>query len=159
VLSRAPSPLTIAGPEEVVIISYLSVEDATASEQDDATIDFVVTLSPASDEPVTVDYATANGTAVAGGDYRAKSGTLTFAAGQTSRTVRVSVIDDDLEEDQETLHLNLTNPSGGDHQRSPGDRNHRRDRARKADGPVYQHARYPRRGQQLRLRNRVQLRR
>ena len=112
VLSRAPSPLTIAGPEEVVIISYLSVEDATASEQDDTTIDFVVTLSPASDEPVTVDYATANGTAVAGGDYRAKSGTLTFAAGQTSRTVRVSVIDDDLEEDQETLHLNLTNPSG-----------------------------------------------
>ena len=111
-LSRAPSPLTIAGPEEVVIISYLSVEDATASEQDDTTIDFVVTLSPASDEAVTVDYATANGTAVAGGDYRAKSGTLTFAAGQTSRTVRVSVIDDDLEEDQETLHLNLTNPSG-----------------------------------------------
>ena len=111
-LSTAPAPLTITGPEEVVITSYMSVGDATASEEDDATIDFVVTLSPASDEAVTVDYATANGTAVAGGDYKAKSGTLTFAAGQTSRTVQVSLIDDDLEEDQETLDLNLTNPSG-----------------------------------------------
>ena len=55
---------------------------------------FTVTLSPASTGPVTVKYATANGTALAGSDYTATSGTLTFTPGQTSKTVTVNGLGD-----------------------------------------------------------------
>ena len=48
-----------------------------------------VTLSAAATSTVTVSYATSNGTAKAGSDYAAKSGTLTFAAGETTKTVTI----------------------------------------------------------------------
>ena len=86
--------------------------DATASEEDDSTVDFVITLSPASDNAVSVSYATADGTASAGSDYTASSGTVTFAAGETSKTVSVPIIDDTVEESDETLTLTLSSPSG-----------------------------------------------
>ena len=74
---------------------------------------FTVTLSPASASEVKVNYATANGTAtVAGGDYRAKVGTLTFTPGQTSKTVTVDVIGDTNKEASETFFVNLNSPSG-----------------------------------------------
>ena len=100
--------------EEPTATSQLSVADATASEEDDSTIDFVVTLNPASEESVTVDYATANGTASSGSDYTAGSGSITFAAGETSRTITVAIIDDSVEEDDETLTLTISNPSGAE---------------------------------------------
>ena len=94
--------------------SQLSAADAAASEEDDPTIDFVVTLSPASDETVTVDYATSDGTAAAGSDYTARSGTLTFSAGDTTRTVSVPIIDDAAVDDNETLTFTLSNPLGAE---------------------------------------------
>ena len=99
---------------EPTATSQLSVANATASEEDDSTIDFVVTLNPAGEASITVDYATANGTANAGSDYTAQSGTLTFTAGETSQTVTVAIIDDTTEEDDETLTLTLSNPSGAE---------------------------------------------
>ena len=70
---------------------------------------FTVTLSAASDAPVTVTYATADGTAtVAGGDYQAATGTLTFAPGQTSKTITVLVNGDRLAEADEYFFVNLT---------------------------------------------------
>ena len=60
---------------------------------------------------MTVDYATADGTATAPSDYDAASGTLTFAAGQTSKTVTVTVNGDTLDEANETFNVNLTNPT------------------------------------------------
>ena len=90
----------------------LSVADATAAEGDDATADFVVTLDPAATGTVTVDYATADGTATAPADYGATSGTLTFAPGETSKTVSVSIVDDSVEEDGETFTLTLDNAAG-----------------------------------------------
>lgn len=54
----------------------------------------VVSLSAASTAVVTVNYATANGTAVAPSDYTAQTGTLTFAPGETSKTISVTVRDD-----------------------------------------------------------------
>ena len=63
----------------------IEVADAEATEGLDAQILFRVTLGRAPSEPVTVSYATADGTAVAGEDYEATSGTLTFAAGETER--------------------------------------------------------------------------
>jgi hypothetical protein len=73
---------------------------------------FRVSLSSASATPVSVSYATADGTAGAGSDYVATSGTLTFAPGQTTRTVLVQTLSDTAAEGSETFVLNLTSPSG-----------------------------------------------
>ena len=62
---------------------------------------------------MTVDYATSDGTAQAGVDYTATSGTLTFDAGDTEKTVEVPVLDDSHDEGDEALTLRLSNASGG----------------------------------------------
>ena len=62
---------------------------------------------------MTVAYATADGTAQAGADYTAASGTLTFQAGETSKTVSVPVLDDIHDEGEETFTLTLSHPTGG----------------------------------------------
>ena len=93
----------------------LAVADATVAEASEgvpASLDFVVTLSGASSGTVTVDYATSDGTATAGSDYTAASGKLTFTAGQTSKTVSVTVLDDAHDEGSETLTFTLSNASG-----------------------------------------------
>ena len=69
---------------------------------------FTVTLSAASTQTVTVAYATGNGTATAGSDYQAASGTLTFAPGETSKTITVLVNGDRLAEPNETFVVNLS---------------------------------------------------
>ena len=103
--------ITAAAPAQA---SQLSAADATASEENDSTIDFIVTLNPASDETVTVDYATSDGTAAAGSDYTARSGTLTFSTGDTTKTVPISITDDSTNDDNETLTFTLSNPSGAE---------------------------------------------
>ena len=113
-LTQVPSAHTVPAKESTAESSQLSVADATASEEDDSTINFVVKLSPASDETVSVNYATSDGTATAGDDYTAKSGTLTFNAGETTKTVQVSVIDDSTDDNSETLTLTLSSPSGAE---------------------------------------------
>ena len=92
----------------------LRVADAEVREAANATLAFAVTLDRAPSGTVSVDYATADGTATAGSDYTAASGTLTFAAGERSKTVAVAVLDDAHDEGSETLTLTLTlsNPSG-----------------------------------------------
>ena len=60
-----------------------------------------------------MDYATADGSAHAGDDYTAASGTLTFTAGERSKTIEVGVLDDAHDEGEETLTLRLSNPSSG----------------------------------------------
>ena len=72
---------------------------------------FTVSLSGQPLTPVTVDYATANGTATAGSDYLPTSGTLGFPAGVSTRTITVTVIGDGFREPSETFALNLSNPS------------------------------------------------
>ena len=72
---------------------------------------FTVTLSPASAVPVTVHYATSDGTATAGSDYTATSGTLAFAPGVTSQTITVPVIGDTVVEPDETFTVTLSQPS------------------------------------------------
>ena len=63
---------------------------------------------------VTVDYATVpGGTATAGADYLMTSGTLTFNAGETSKTFTIPVLNDTHDEPGETLNLALSNPTGG----------------------------------------------
>ncbi len=90
--------------------SKLSVNDASADEP--GTMRFTVTLAPASEREVKVNWATANGTAIAGVDYTAGSGVLTFAPGETSKTIDVAITGDSLDEANETLSVNLSSPTG-----------------------------------------------
>ena len=90
----------------------VSVADARAREGEDETIDFAVSLSRAAAGQVSVTYATADGTATAGSDYRARQGKLKFAAGETEKTISVPVLDDAHDEGEETLTLRLTASSG-----------------------------------------------
>ncbi len=92
---------------------WLAVVDASGVEGANTAVDFTVTLNRAVAETVTVDYATSDGTATAGADYTATSGTLTFAPGETRKTVSVPLLDDEVEESAETFTLTLSNASGG----------------------------------------------
>ena len=99
----------------------LSVGDVTVSEGNSGTANatFTVTLSPASGRAVSVNYATANNSASAGSDYVAASGPLSFAAGETTKTVTVSVNGDVVDEENESFFLNLATPTAatiGDNQ-------------------------------------------
>jgi aryl-phospho-beta-D-glucosidase BglC (GH1 family) len=72
---------------------------------------FTVRLSAASTQSVTVSYTTIDGTAIAGKDYTAVSGTLTFAPGETSKTISVSILDDPLAAASQTFTLKLSSPT------------------------------------------------
>ncbi|MDQ7904777.1 Calx-beta domain-containing protein [Phytohabitans sp. ZYX-F-186] len=73
---------------------------------------FTVTRTGPTDNPVTVKYATANGSATAPGDYTAVNGTLTFAAGETTKPLPVPIKDDAVNEPDETFAVNLSAPTG-----------------------------------------------
>ena len=100
--------------EEVAALPSLRVEDAEAYEGPNAVMEFRVVLNRASTGTVTVNYATANGTAEAGKDYFTASGKVTFAAGETEQTVRVMLIDDAIEDSGETFRLVLSDPVGAE---------------------------------------------
>src|SRR5262249_44115045 len=74
---------------------------------------FTLTLSAASGRSVRVEYATADGTATTtDGDYQADAGTLTFAAGDTTKTITVLVNGDNINEPDEVFYVNLSNADG-----------------------------------------------
>jgi len=92
----------------------ISVSDRSASEGNSGATEykFTVSLSAASNQTVTVDYTTNNGTATAGSDYVATNGTVTFLPGQpTSQEITVVVNGDHTPEDNENFTLNLSNAS------------------------------------------------
>ena len=97
-VEAAPRANTAAQPTPKV-----SVADARVREAAGATLDFAVTLSAAAPGPVTVDYRTLDASAKAGEDYEARSGTLSFAAGETEKTLRVTVLDDAHDEGDEKM--------------------------------------------------------
>jgi hypothetical protein len=76
------------------------------------TVAVTVTLSAPSTSTVKVNYTTSNGTAIAGSDYQATSGTLSFAPGVTSLKINVSVVADKIKEPNETFSILLSNPIG-----------------------------------------------
>ncbi len=91
-------------------IPTLSINDVAVAEGNAGTTSatFTVSLSAASGQTVTVNYATANGSATAGGDYVAASGTLTFPAGSTTQSLPVTVNGDPTIEPNEAFLVNLT---------------------------------------------------
>ncbi len=89
--------------------SKLSISDSTADEP--GTMKFTVTLAPASGRPVKVNWASADGTAVAPGDYTGGGGELTFAPGEVTKTIELAVAGDAVNEPNETLKVTLSGPS------------------------------------------------
>ncbi|MFM2347698.1 MAG: hypothetical protein RL654_2451, partial [Pseudomonadota bacterium] len=84
------------------------VPDQTVNEGT-GTVTFTITLSRASEQAISVDYRTVPGTALAGQDYSALTGTLTFAPGETTKTLTVAIVDDQVFEGAETFTLALSN--------------------------------------------------
>jgi hypothetical protein len=81
-------------------------------DEDAATVNIQLTLSPAVALTVTVDYLTSDGSAVAGSDYVTTSGSITFNPGVASRTITIPISDDDEVEGDEDFSLNLSGTSG-----------------------------------------------
>ena len=106
---------TTAVNDDDYIPPDVSVSDASAGESD-GTIEFTVTLDRANHErAASVDWTTAEDgsttAATSGVDFTAASGTLNFAIGETEKTVTVSLLDDQLDEADETFNVVLSNPS------------------------------------------------
>ncbi len=91
----------------------ISINDLSVNEGDSGTTNagFTVSLSNASSQTITVNYATANNTATAGDDYLSASGTLTFTPGQTSQPLSVGINGDLMNEDTVSFNVNLTSPN------------------------------------------------
>lgn len=106
-VTTIPGPLGPRPPE-------VSIADVTAVEGDAGTttaVNFVISLNSPWADPVSVNYATSDGTATAGSnDYVATGGTLTFAPGETSKLVSVTIVGDDASEANETFQLVLSSP-------------------------------------------------
>ncbi len=91
---RSSTPEPEDGTEtDVFIVPEASVGDASALESAGG-MSFTVTLSEASNRPVTFSYASADGSAVAGSDYGAVNGTLTIPVGASSGAIPVPITDD-----------------------------------------------------------------
>ncbi|WP_231582729.1 Calx-beta domain-containing protein [Pedobacter sp. BMA] len=109
-ISNVPATINIVDNNTATV----SISTAPTVNEDAGTATFVVTLSNAVQNAFTVAYATADGTATAGLDYTATSGTLTFPAGSatgTTLTFTVPVIDDNLIEANETFSASISNVS------------------------------------------------
>ena len=99
-------------PQQTDTDPQVSIALAVQVAENGGTVEVAVTLSESGLQTVTVDYATSDGTATAGADYTSASNTLTFAPGTTEQKIRVTVIDDAVDEDEEdeTFTVALTNP-------------------------------------------------
>ena len=105
-IAQADGTATITD-DDAAQLPGLWVGDVSVNEASNAAV-FPVTLSATSGVPVSVDYATADGSAEAGSDYTATTGTLDFAVGQTSRTVSVTIANDGVAEPTETFTVSLS---------------------------------------------------
>jgi len=95
-------------------VPLLSIDSPSVTEGNSGTrnLSFTVSLSRAATGVITVDYITSNLLAAAGTDYTSARGTLSFAAGETSKTISVSIRGDTLFESNETLAVTLSNAQG-----------------------------------------------
>src|SRR4029078_12303866 len=110
-LSTATLTITSEDAAQSGVLQFASAGYTVTEGQSTATI--TVARTGGSDGVVTVNYATSNGSATAGSDYTATSGTLTFGAGETSKTFTVPILNDTAVENPETVTLSLSSPTGG----------------------------------------------
>ena len=96
-----------SGPTPALTTPVVTISDS-AVDEDAGTMAFTVTRSGDLSDHSVVDFSSANGTATSGIDFVAKSGTLSFAAGETTKTITVAITPDIFAESGETLKVNLT---------------------------------------------------
>ena len=103
-----------AAVEAAPILPALSIDDASVDEGDTGStaLDFMVSLDRTAPQAVTVDWATSDGSASAGTDYTAGTGSLTFNVGEDRKTVSVTVAGDNVDEPDETFTVTLSGASG-----------------------------------------------
>ena len=115
-----PTPITVSEFSACAPVTggatppALSINDVTVTEGNSGTTTatFTVALSAAAASAVTVNYATADSSATAGSDYVGTSGTLTFAVGETTKSIAVTIDGETTVEPDETFFVNLTTASG-----------------------------------------------
>ncbi len=106
--------ITITNDDAAAPLPVVSIHDASANEGNSGTtvVSVLLTLDSAPTSQVTVNWGTLAGSAVAGVDFVAASGTATFSAGQTSTTIQVTVVGDTDIEPSETFQIMLSMPLG-----------------------------------------------
>ncbi|WMW77792.1 Ig-like domain-containing protein [Flavobacterium sp. 20NA77.7] len=120
-LSISPVPGTVSGNAATnglldALNNYLgslpsvSIQQTATVNEGTTTITLTVTLSATSSNTVSVNYATADGTAIAGSDYTLGSGTITFSPGQTTQTITITIINDSAAEATENFTVTITDP-------------------------------------------------
>ena len=100
--------VTVTKPPTTPTVSITSAE--TVTEKNGTVTAVTVSLSEPTDKPVSIDFTTVDGTAKAGSDYVAKSGTFTIPAGTSGIFIFVDLIDDNVTEPSETFQINISNP-------------------------------------------------
>ncbi len=106
-----PQVGTITNDDAAVLFLDVNLSNNSVSE-DGTTLPVQVMLSNEVDRETSVDYTVSSNSATAGADFEAASGTLTFAAGETSQTINVTILNDNIAEAVEALQVTLSNPSG-----------------------------------------------
>ena len=91
----------------------ISIADATTPNEEAVTQTVVVFMSSAQSIAVKVDFETSDGTAKKNKDYTPRSGTITFEPGETVKSIGIPILEDTLEEEKETIIINLKNTSFG----------------------------------------------
>lgn len=104
---KKPDPTPVTPDPPTMTISSIAPFEGDGT----TTVSFKVNLSRATDQTVTVAFATADGTAGAGSDYVAKSGTLTFKPQVTEGVIEINIVGDTLKEADETFNVVLSNPT------------------------------------------------
>jgi Ca2+-binding RTX toxin-like protein len=94
----------------LIALPTISIGNATVVEGLDNSAVVTVSLSKSWNQTISVNYATSGGTASSSLDYSSINGTLSFAAGETSKTIVVPILNDNLNELDETLNITLSSP-------------------------------------------------
>jgi len=110
-VGNAVGPITVG----VANGAYLSVNDLVVAEGSNGVVqaNFKVSLSSIQSESISVDFATQDGSALAGQDYVSTNGTVTFAPGETVKVIPVLITADEAPEPDEAFFFNLSNPVNG----------------------------------------------
>lgn len=108
--TNTPQPTTPTATSSFVTVAFSA--DSYQVDEGDGVAEITVILNQLADQPVTVEFSTADGTALAGLDYGPTNGTVTIPVGQLSAIISVPIFEDALDENQETVQLTLSNPVG-----------------------------------------------
>ncbi|MBD2495580.1 calcium-binding protein [Nostoc sp. FACHB-280] len=111
IATTTPITGTIVNDDLLPTINLSASQTVIEGNTNPQTVTYKVTLSNASSQTITVQYATANGSATAGSDYTTTTGTLTFNPGVTSQVINIPILNDSVNEANETFTLSLKSPT------------------------------------------------